>query len=509
MQIQSLKALKPPVTPEKVHDKLQSLPKDLDETYERMLDDLDDFDKPRAKRALMWLVFSARQLYIEELVDACAIDMKKNPLVDDKLAAPDIETMLQDLILIQPPLNKDQDTVEFQKHTVMLVHASIREFLVKKRLNIEKPVPELFYFAFEEQESHISLAQSCLAYLLCYNTYTLRANNEESPLRRYAWYYWDKHIDVTAEHCVPTISTATLRRKARRLFGLIKDYLSRHTDHVKPIATVDNAYAGELTAFLAVMDGVRHFVDSYQLDLKSLQTALNVPYFHPEYDKFCPTIPRSEAKGEKRAASFESVIPLNVRGRVSSYKHQTLSEPGKWIRLLEILPAVDPDTIIRCRIFAAELFDTPPYAALSYAWGTNDYQEAITIEGHTFMIIKSQLILLQSMRSRTEDLNPAIWLDALCIDQYNVQDWQAQAPILRSIFAQAREVVVGLTDGNESNDRGVHLLADLASVTSSLTRSDRTEEAVNLAKEAVLKLDRSGGWEDILRIFENPWWTRI
>ncbi len=264
----------------------------------------------------MWLVFSARQLYIEELVDACAIDVKKNPLVDDKLAASDLETLLQDLILIQPPLSKDQDTVEFQTHTVMLVYASIREFLTKERMSTEGPVRDYFYFAIQEKESNIMLAQSCLAYLLCYNTYALRASHEEFPLRRYAWYHWEKHIDITAERCVPTIPTATLRRKARTLFGLIKVYLGRHTDHVEPNSTIDDVNAGSFHAFFGFMDELKHIVHSHQLDLQSLETALNVPYFHPEYDEFCPMTSASKPSGEERSGSSGSVVQLNLRGRV-------------------------------------------------------------------------------------------------------------------------------------------------------------------------------------------------
>ena len=473
-----------------------------------MLNNLDEFDKLRAKRALMWLVFSARQLYIEELVDACAIDLKKNPLIEDIMAASDVEILLQDLILIQPPLPKGQDTVKVQTHTVMLVHASIREFLVRKRMSAEGPVRKPFYFALEEQESNISLAQSCLAYLLCYNTYALRASYLKFPLRRYAWYHWEEHIDVTAQLCVPTISTATLRRKARRLFGLIKGYLSQYMDYVEPNSTVDDAYAGDRTAFLAVMGGVRHFVDLHQLDLQSLNTALNVPYFHPEYDEFCPMVSVSDLEGGKRSIPSTSIVPLKLRGRVASYQHRALPEHDRWIRLLEILPAVDPDTMIQCRLFDVELSDAPPYAALSYAYGTNYDRERITIEGHRFLVIESQLILLRSMRFRSEDLNPAIWFDALCINHENDNERSAQVSITGDIFAQAREVVVGLSDGDESDDRVVQLLAELASSTWPLTRSDRTEEAVNLAKEAVLRIDRSGGWEDILRLFQNPWWTR-
>ena len=473
-----------------------------------MLDDLDKFDKLIARRALMWLVFSARQLYIEELVDACAIDLKKNPLIEDKMTASDVEILLQDLILIQPPLPRGQDTVEVQTHTVMLVHASIREFLVRKGMSAERPVRKPFYFALQEQESNISLAQSCLAYLLCYNTYALRASHLEFPLRRYAWYHWDEHFGVTDEHCVPTISAAMLRRKARRLFGLIKGYVNQRANNFEPNSTIDDVYAGDLTAFLMVMRGVRHFVDLHQLDLQSLKTALNVPYFHPKYDEFCPMMSASDPEGGKRSIPSTSITPLKLRGRVASYQHRTLPEHGRWIRLLEILPAVDPDTMIQCRLFDVELSDAPPYAALSYACGANYDRKKITIEGHRFLVMESQLVLLRSMRFRREDLNPAMWFDALCINQEDYNERSIQVSITGDIFAQAREVVVGLSDGDESDDRAIRFLAELALSTSCLTRSNRTEEAVNLAKEAVLRIDRSGGWEDILRIFQNAWWTR-
>jgi hypothetical protein len=85
-----------------------------------------------------------------------------------------------------------------------------------------------------------------------------------------------------------------------------------------------------------------------------------------------------------------------------------------------------------------------------------------------------------------------------------------QVMIMSGIFAQAREVVVGLSNGDDdgSDDQAVHLLADLASAMSSLTTSDTAASAVNLAKQAILGIDRSGGWESILEIFQNPWWRR-
>jgi hypothetical protein len=224
LQVQSLKALKPPVTSRKVEEKLKSLPKTLNETYERMLNDLDDFDKPRAKSALMWLVFSARQLFIEELVDACAIDLEQGPLVDDKLEPFDIEPLLQDMVIVRPPLPPDGAVAE-QTHTVMLMHASIREFLWNKTESQGGSPGAAPYFSLQHRESNIVLAQSCLTYLLCYNTYDLRHYHEEYPFRKYAWYHWEDHIETEPETCVPTIPTARLRRRARRLFAQMKQYI--------------------------------------------------------------------------------------------------------------------------------------------------------------------------------------------------------------------------------------------------------------------------------------------
>ncbi|KAM3479755.1 hypothetical protein MY8738_005313 [Beauveria namnaoensis] len=53
---------------------LKQLPKTLDETYERMLLSIDEMYKGEARRALLWLAFSERQLSAEEVAEAACID---------------------------------------------------------------------------------------------------------------------------------------------------------------------------------------------------------------------------------------------------------------------------------------------------------------------------------------------------------------------------------------------------------------------------------------------------
>ena len=54
---------------------LASLPKDLDETYARILDNIPDQDRDDAFRLLQLLCYSERPLRIEEAVDAIAINV--------------------------------------------------------------------------------------------------------------------------------------------------------------------------------------------------------------------------------------------------------------------------------------------------------------------------------------------------------------------------------------------------------------------------------------------------
>ncbi len=498
---------------------LRNLPKDLNETFDRMLNGLDEFDKPRARRALIWLVFSARQLYVEELIDACAFDMEKEPKLENKLAPTDLELMLQDLILIRPAISPDQDTVESLTHTVMLVHASIREYLVRSSVSMEGLSCPSPYFALPDRESNLFLAQSCLAYLLCFNIYALRGYHEEFPLRQYAWYHWEDHIDINAEHCVLTFSSAMMRRKARRLYTLILRYLNQIGDLsvMNPTPEIlsgdaeKDHYGGDLDALWTVLRSLYHFAKSNTLDLQSLKTALNIPFFHPQFDEFCPTMITSttSTEGEPDYSSSDTFQEFSLRGRVSSYKHPSLPKSNTWIRLLEILPAVDPSTRIQCRLFGTALEEAPPFAALSYVWGNmTDGKAVIMVEGHAFHVSMSQFILLRSMRSRNEDLHPAIWIDALCINQQENEERQAQVKIMGDVYAQAREVVVGLSNDDGSGDKGVHILADLASCISSLNCSNPTGKALSLARQKILEVDLAGNWGHVLEIFQHPWWTR-
>jgi hypothetical protein len=70
-------------------ERLDQLPKDLDETYDRILQNIMDEDADEAFAALQWLAYSERPLYLDELAEAIVIQPNKySPESRDRLLDP-------------------------------------------------------------------------------------------------------------------------------------------------------------------------------------------------------------------------------------------------------------------------------------------------------------------------------------------------------------------------------------------------------------------------------------
>jgi len=54
------------------------------------------------------------------------------------------------------------------------------------------------------------------------------------------------------------------------------------------------------------------------------------------------------------------------------------------IRVLEILDATEPHSLIRCKFHTISLSNATPYTALSYTWGSPDDAKLIEVNGQIF-----------------------------------------------------------------------------------------------------------------------------
>ncbi|KAF4968194.1 hypothetical protein FSARC_4384 [Fusarium sarcochroum] len=113
---------------------------------------------------------------------------------------------------------------------------------------------------------------------------------------------------------------------------------------------------------------------------------------------------------------------------------------------------------LECRIFQAYLDDEEsiiPYEALSYAWGEQNTPEEIIMNGKHMFVTTSLHDALCHLRRPNEDR--ILWVDALCIDQSNINERGHQVRHMGEIYGKADNVVIWL--GLVDSDAGVLMSA--------------------------------------------------
>ncbi|KAI8626185.1 ankyrin repeat-containing domain protein [Xylariaceae sp. FL1651] len=113
------------------------------------------------------------------------------------------------------------------------------------------------------------------------------------------------------------------------------------------------------------------------------------------------------------------------------YEYQSLLN-DRYIRVLELAPGKKGD-IISFELYEVDLECNPSYEALSYEW-----------------IEKIGTAALENIRSETSP--KTLWVDAICINQRDTQERNAQVALMTEIFRKAKTVLLWI--GDETKDTG-------------------------------------------------------
>jgi hypothetical protein len=96
----------------------------------------------------------------------------------------------------------------------------------------------------------------------------------------------------------------------------------------------------------------------------------------------------------------------------------------------------------------------PAFEALSYAWGSDSshhvvYVDSPTAEGVSPMTISIRKNLANALNHlRYTDRDRVLWIDAICINQHDLQERGLEVPRMTDIYKYAKHVVVWLgTEG--------------------------------------------------------------
>ena len=179
---------------------LRSLPKGLDDTYARILQDIDNKGYgDQVAKILQWLAYSRGPMSLNAIAEVLTVDIESDLLVDFERRPADPQDILElcsSLISIGLGIDHETESLRF-------AHFSVREFLESPRVD-NGPARK---FAVDEMRASILTAESCIAYILrldsvkvSLDTSTIYDIYEKYPLSRFAASQWNLHAKTAREN---------------------------------------------------------------------------------------------------------------------------------------------------------------------------------------------------------------------------------------------------------------------------------------------------------------------
>ncbi|TGO33472.1 hypothetical protein BHYA_0244g00090 [Botrytis hyacinthi] len=176
---------------------------------------------------------------------------------------------------------------------------------------------------------------------------------------------------------------------------------------------------------------------------------------------------------------------------MSQSLYSSLSLESNKIRLLRILPNEDEEGDIKCTLFVYPLHDsgrgTHRYEALSYVWGDAGDSRSIFINGHSLTVRANLHIALSRLRDPV--LDRIIWIDAICINQEDLNERGHQVQLIAKIYSKASQVVIWLGEEADNSDRALEEIV-IAASKSEISSNETTRMAV-------------------IALVQRPWFRRI
>ena len=204
------------------------------------------------------------------------------------------------------------------------------------------------------------------------------------------------------------------------------------------------------------------------------------------------------------------------------YQYSPLSG-SRQIRLLKLHHRTETeDTDLSVDLITVPLDAAPPFAALSYAWGDPLPQTEIHCSGSKAEIGLSLYSALRQLRPRAEEPERLIWADALCINQEDIAERNAQVRMMGDIYAMATNTLIWLGEEDDDVSRAMTWLQRFYEVwrllytegTENLIPAFFARVGVNSSPEAEKAVQsafvgrQTEAYRNIWVLLRRPWFTR-
>ncbi|KAI6409688.1 hypothetical protein MCOR23_000778 [Pyricularia oryzae] len=162
----------------------------------------------------------------------------------------------------------------------------------------------------------------------------------------------------------------------------------------------------------------------------------------------------------------------------------------------------------------------PEFEALSYTWGSAGNAEVISVEvdgtdmlpeRRTLLIQPNLAIALKFLRHRST--SRTLWVDAVCINQQDVEERNMQVCRMAAIYTLARRVVLWLGPASHNSELAMstmnHLGRQIVFCKNSSFYASPEAEHVDWYRSTTMLPYTEDEWRSILDLINRPWFERL
>lgn len=182
---------------------------------------------------------------------------------------------------------------------------------------------------------------------------------------------------------------------------------------------------------------------------------------------------------------------------------------GDQIRYLTLHAFDESLGVVQCSLHHASLPDIDGrFTALSYVWGDAGVTVAIHLSGHPFNVTTNLAVCLRQLATNPKYQGIRLWVDAICINQQDVDERNAQVQRMGDIYSLANSVIAWLGPDTELSHLAMQRLQNIKpseiEAFEKSTEMDKEERGNEIFDEL---LDNDGE-EGLLDLLLRPYWSR-
>jgi hypothetical protein len=239
-----------------------------------------------------------------------------------------------------------------------------------------------------------------------------------------------------------------------------------------------------------------------------------------------PGLRYADSLSSKPGQSFDDVQPETTaafsNAKSFAYPPLYLRHPAAF-RLLDLHPGDEGDRIkctLRQGIRTTNVrWRRMYYSALSYTWGDEPAEVPITVNESTFFVTPNLAAALDGLRNNTEfgGKSRTLWIDAICINQTDVNERNHQVVQMQEIYSGAQEVIVWLGPADPTIELAVSFIHDLCEhfrgygifFGDNVDLRDSPAAYFDHALKKVTTNLYEQKWCAVAEMLLKPWWTRV